>query len=309
MEKQNTNNFTYPHARSEVSSDVVIFGYEPDNEIHLLLVRKRFSDSDTGGFTEWALPGSFIHGANEQNDIGKGKDSWEYGDGVESLGDSVRRALSITIDAKINENEFMKLPVWEYKPNDINEEEWEEDWEFLPPRTDPRRDERGKRVISLPVMVFVKMDRMKSYQEKLVRWVPVSMIEKDNPYYNSKEGRGEFKLPFDHPAMYYDGIERLRQIVRVQPIGREILGKKFTINQLLKFYEAIFGGAIEKTGFRKWLLDDSRKLIEELKNEYDRSSSNRPAQYYQFNNETYERLRRTKELGFNPTVTKKNRNI
>ena len=294
MVKQEKYAFEYRHARSEVSSDVVVFGYEPDKEIHLLLVHKKFPDPNTGGFTEWALPGHFIHGADEYN---RDDPNWEYGDGVETLEQNVQRALTVKVDIKINDDdESIKLPVWEY---DLKHSFWE----YLPPKTDPRRDLRGKRVISLPVMVFVKMDKLSSFQEKVVRWVPISTIEAANPYPGNKDSRNEYKLPFDHDQMYYDGIERLRQIVRVQPIGREILDK-FTIIQLQKFYEAILGGTIEKSGFRKWLLDDNRKLIEPL-DEYDRSSSNRPAQYYQFNKETYDTLRKSKELGFNPTVIKR----
>jgi ADP-ribose pyrophosphatase YjhB (NUDIX family) len=300
MESKEHKKFEYNHARSEVSSDVIVFGYEPDKEIHLLLVHKKFPDPNTGGFTEWALPGHFIHGAEEQNSNSKGESSWEYGEGAESLEQCVQRALTITVNVKINENDdSVTLPIWEH-----NLDEKRSILEYLPPQTDPRRDLRGKRVISLPVMVFVKMDRLSAFQEKVVRWIPISKIEEDNPDPRNKKGHGEFKLPFDHDKMYYDGIGRLRQIVHVQPIGSEILGGKFTIIQLQKFYEAILGGTIEKSGFRKWILDENRNLIVGL-NDYDRSSSNRPAQYYEFNKKTYDELMKSKELGFNPTVTKK----
>lgn len=294
MEKQGNKPFAYRHARSEVSSDVVVFGYAPDMELHLLLVHKIFPDNYSDGYTEWALPGHFIHGADEFNE---NDPRWEYGEGVETLEDSVRRALRVEVGVTIDSNkESVRLPVWEY---DLDKSFWE----YLPPKTDPERDNRGKRVISLPVMVFVKMDLLSDFQKKVIRWVPISQIEKNNPTRDGKTGNGEFRLPFDHADIYYDGIERLRQIVHVQPIGLEIL-EKFTIIQLQKFYEAILGGSIDKSSFRKWLLDDSRKLIEPL-DEYDKSASNRPAQYFRFNETTYNDIRKSKELGFNPTVTKK----
>ena len=62
------------------------------------------------------------------------------------------------------------------------------------------------------------------------------------------------KLLFDHSAMVEMAIEHLRYKASQHPIGFELLPEKFTIPQLQKLYEAIFGTELDKRNFSRKLL-------------------------------------------------------
>ncbi len=59
------------------------------------------------------------------------------------------------------------------------------------------------------------------------------------------------KLIFDHREMVDEAIARLRHQITIQPVGFELLPKKFTIRDLQKLYEAILGARIDKRNFTK----------------------------------------------------------
>ena len=59
------------------------------------------------------------------------------------------------------------------------------------------------------------------------------------------------KLPFDHKKIITHALKRLKQRVRIRPIGFELLPKKFTLTQLQSLYETILGIVIDKRNFRK----------------------------------------------------------
>lgn len=278
--------FQYKHARAEVATDIVVFGYDSsEKELYILLQYKEFNFLARKGW--WALPGSFIRGSDDP--------SKEYGEPAETLDDCINRVLRV----ETNGRRGRRIVVWQFDRN-------QSFIEYLPPQTKIDRDLRGKRVISLPAMVCCKMSKLSPLEQEFVRWIPLSKIEEDNkheqmPDEEEEDDNNNYKLPFDHYQIYVDGIERLRQIVRVQPIGRQILGDRFTLLQLQQFYEVLLGGKMDKATFRKWALDEKRELLESL-HEYDKNSSNRPALFYKFNLETYQTLQRTKELGFNLKV-------
>ncbi|MBD1865112.1 MULTISPECIES: NUDIX domain-containing protein [Trichocoleus] len=100
-------------------------------------------------------------------------------------------------------------------------------------------------------------------------------------------------LAFDHQEIVDKAIERLRNKVRYQPIGFELLPKKFTFSQLQKLYESILGQKLDKRNFlRKFR---SMDLLVDL-NEVQGEVHHRPAKLYSFNEKKYEKL---KEKGFN----------
>ena len=61
-------------------------------------------------------------------------------------------------------------------------------------------------------------------------------------------------LAFDHDHILATALERLRGKIRYQPVGFELLPKRFTLTQLQALYEAILGRSIDKRNFRKKLL-------------------------------------------------------
>lgn len=101
------------------------------------------------------------------------------------------------------------------------------------------------------------------------------------------------KLAFDHGEILSLALARLRGKLRYEPIGFELLPKKFTLTQLQHLYETVLGMQIDKRNFRKKVLSfDFLQALEETQ----RDGAHRPAQLYRFNPAKYERL---KKQGFN----------
>ena len=101
------------------------------------------------------------------------------------------------------------------------------------------------------------------------------------------------ELIFDHHEMVEKALRKLRIRARTQPIGFELLPKKFTIPQLQRLYEAIYQMPFDKRNFRRKLL--AMGLLEK-QDEKEKLTSKKGAYYYQFNKSKYEELL---ERGFN----------
>ena len=108
-----------------------------------------------------------------------------------------------------------------------------------------------------------------------------------------KEIRTIEKLAFDHYEIMITCLERLRRNVKYQPIGFELLPKKFTLTELQKLYESILEKDLDKRNFRKKILSMN---ILKLHNEVQKGVAHRPAKLYSFDKEKYEAAR---ESGFN----------
>lgn len=100
-------------------------------------------------------------------------------------------------------------------------------------------------------------------------------------------------LVFDHAEILATGQARLRNKVRYQPIGFELLPTKFTLSQLQGLYEAVLQAKLDKRNFRKKIL--SMGLLVPLE-EQARAGAHRPAQLFRFDARKYEMLKRR---GFN----------
>lgn len=100
-------------------------------------------------------------------------------------------------------------------------------------------------------------------------------------------------LAFDHDRILALALERLKTKVRYEPIGFELLPKKFTLFQLQRLYETILGQELDKRNFRKKIL--KMGLLHEL-NELQQDVPHRAAKLYEFDENTYQTL---KEKGFN----------
>ncbi len=92
------------------------------------------------------------------------------------------------------------------------------------------------------------------------------------------------ELIFDHTEM----IEKARTLMcmkaATEPISFEMLPKLFTLTQLQKLYEAIYGEEYDKRNFRKRIAD--MKFIEKT-DKIDKTGSKRGAVLYQFNKKVY----------------------
>lgn len=94
-------------------------------------------------------------------------------------------------------------------------------------------------------------------------------------------------LIFDHYKMVDAALEKIRSIARHQPIGFELLPKKFTIPQLRSLYEGIYETELDKRNFSRKIL--AMNILEKL-DEKDKLNSKKGAYLYQFNKNRYEEL-------------------
>jgi 8-oxo-dGTP diphosphatase len=129
----------------------------------------------------------------------------------------------------------------------------------------------GERVISVAYYALIKAhDLDPDHIEKHgARWCPISECK---------------SLIFDHSDMTDKALKRLQRRAKSQPIGFELLPRKFTIPQLLKLYEAIYQKKFDNRNFRKKLL--SMNVLEKLETK-DKSTSKKGAYLYRFDRKKY----------------------
>ena len=100
-------------------------------------------------------------------------------------------------------------------------------------------------------------------------------------------------LAFDHADILQMAHERLRGKLRYQPIGFELLPKKFTLTQLQHLYESVLERELDKRNFRKRVL--AMSLLVET-DEVEQGVAHRSARLYRFDEKKYRRLTKA---GFN----------
>ena len=85
-------------------------------------------------------------------------------------------------------------------------------------------------------------------------------------------------------------VEKARVLMQkkasTEPIGFNLLPKLFTLSQLQRLYEAIYGEPIDKRNFRKRIAE--MDYIEKT-DKKDKTSSKRSAALYQFNEKVYQK--------------------
>jgi 8-oxo-dGTP diphosphatase len=96
------------------------------------------------------------------------------------------------------------------------------------------------------------------------------------------------KLAFDHDKILQDALAVLRDRVRHQPVGFELLPEKFSLGQLQDLYEALLNENYDKANFRKRIL--STDLLVSLK-ENQKAVAHRPGRLYSFDKARYDQLK------------------
>lgn len=141
---------------------------------------------------------------------------------------------------------------------------------------DPGRDPR-QRIISISYFGLVKTSQ---YQE-----LKASTDAENAKWFSIK------KLPalaFDHKKILATAIERLRTKVRYQPIGFELLDKKFPFSDLEKLYTALLDREINRRNFSKKIL--SFGFLEETGELSKAEGKGRPSKMFRFNTQRYKEL-------------------
>jgi 8-oxo-dGTP diphosphatase len=101
------------------------------------------------------------------------------------------------------------------------------------------------------------------------------------------------KLAFDHKEIIEIAFARLQGKVRYEPIGFELLPKKFPFSAIEHLYETILQRKIDRRNFRKKML--SMGIIKQLEVQQE-NVSHRKGFYYSFEKKEYEKM---KKKGFN----------
>ncbi len=137
----------------------------------------------------------------------------------------------------------------------------------------PDRDPRG-RVVSVAYYALVKLEEHPLYAQSDARKAAWHAINQLPP------------LAFDHADIINMAITRLRNKVRYQPIGFELLPEQFTLSQLQDLYETVLGLPLNKRNFRSRIL--KLGILEKVGRQ--KGVAHRPAMLYRFNKEKYHLL-------------------
>lgn len=140
----------------------------------------------------------------------------------------------------------------------------------------PKRDNRG-RVISVAYFGLVKSSQFEkliaSTDAEEAKWIDIKEIP---------------KLAFDHNDILQVAIERLRGKVVYQPIGFELLDKKFPFSDLENLYSILLDRSIDRRNFKKKIM--SLGIIDKLDEKAELKTAGRPGNLYSFNEKMYNEL-------------------
>lgn len=140
----------------------------------------------------------------------------------------------------------------------------------------PERDPRG-RIISIAYFGLVNPTNFKlaaSSDAEDARWFDIKQLP---------------ALAFDHGEIVSTAVKRLRNKIRYEPIGFELLDKKFPISDLEKLYETVLDRPIDRRNFQKKMNHFGILMGHNEKQKHP--SAGRPAKLYSFNEERYFQLK------------------
>ena len=141
---------------------------------------------------------------------------------------------------------------------------------------DPDRDPR-QRIVSVAYMGLVKtsqyQDLKASTDAANAAWFSIRKLP---------------SLAFDHKKLLDMAAVRLRSKIRYQPIGFELLDKKFPFSDLEKLYVALMDREINRRNFSKKVL--SFGILEDTGELARTEGKGRPSKMYRFNQKRYREL-------------------
>jgi 8-oxo-dGTP diphosphatase len=183
------------------------------------------------------------------------KNAWAIPGGFvlenESLEDAVRRELQEETGIAVNYLEQL--------------------YSFGEPDRDPRQ-----RVISIAYFALVNSTHFSTLKASTdaeeAEWFSINKLP---------------KLAFDHKKILQVAIERLKAKVRYEPIGFELLDKKFAFADLEKLYSILLDKPIDRRNFTKKIL--SLDILEDT-GTLSSTGVGRPSKVYQFNTKRYNQL-------------------
>jgi 8-oxo-dGTP diphosphatase len=140
----------------------------------------------------------------------------------------------------------------------------------------PDRDPR-QRVVSVAYFALVKsglyQELKASTDAEDVNWFTIGKLP---------------ALAFDHKEIVQTAIERIRTKIRYQPIGFELLDKKFPFSDLERLYATLLDRDIDRRNFAKKML--ALHILDETDEVAKTDGKGRPGKMYQFNKKRYQEL-------------------
>jgi len=137
------------------------------------------------------------------------------------------------------------------------------------------RAEPEARVITVAYFSLVKMEDYMPHAASFAKnaiWIPANEIT---------------DLAFDHYDILQAARNRLKEKIKIQPIGFNLLPEKFTLSQLHKLYESILDKDLDKRNFRRKV--QKLDILTQL-NEKQEGVPHKPSELYKFNEEKYQEV-------------------
>ncbi len=128
-----------------------------------------------------------------------------------------------------------------------------------------------ERVVTVAYYSLIKIDesRRELAKKNNAGWFPVT---------------GTMELAFDHAGILKEGLATLRRKLQYEPVGIQLLPRKFTIRQLQNLYEIILGRELDNRNFRKKVLKaDYLVALDEKEKEV----AHKPARLFRFDRKLF----------------------
>lgn len=97
------------------------------------------------------------------------------------------------------------------------------------------------------------------------------------------------QLAFDHANIVEIAIKRLRAKISYEPIGFELLDRKFLFSDLEQLYMKLLGHEIDRRNFKRKVM--SLGLVVETNEKVPAVAAGRPGKLYSFDKEKYQQLK------------------
>jgi 8-oxo-dGTP diphosphatase len=132
----------------------------------------------------------------------------------------------------------------------------------------PRRDPRG-RVVTVAYLALVPKleDATAGSDAADARWQTVDELLGESA-----------RLAFDHRRILADGVERARAKLEYSPLGIEFCAEEFTIAELRRVYDAVWGTAVDPRNFHRKVTGTPGFVVETGRT--TTRDGGRPAQLY-----------------------------
>lgn len=131
----------------------------------------------------------------------------------------------------------------------------------------PRRDPRGRVVTVAHLALLPGLVEATAGSDAAAAWLPAQQLLDDSA-----------RLAFDHRRILGDGVERARAKLEYSPLGLSFCAEEFTIAELRRVYEAVWGRSLDPRNFHRKVTGTPGFVVETGRT--STRDGGRPAQLY-----------------------------